>query len=412
MTIDPAEQARAAANTAARASYGRLIAYLSARTRDIAGAEDALGEAFAAAIDHWVSDGVPANPEAWLLTAARRKLIDASRRATIRHSGKNEIALAIEDAAALAAGDRFVDERLKLLFICAHPAIGERARTPLMLQTVLGLDAARIASAFLVSPSSMAQRLVRAKRKISEARIPFVEPEPEDLQARADAVLDAIYAAFGAGFDEQGSDDGGADLSREAIYLADLAAGLLPANAEAHGLAAQMAFVEARRTARRVDGNYVPLDAQDTAHWDRQLISKAEASLAQAAAINAVGRYQLEAAIQSAHVNARLSGVDVRDAVVRLYERLLATAPSIGAVIAKAGALLKAGRGPEALATLDALDAAVVAAHQPYWATRAHALAEASRTPEAAAAFDRAIGLSSDAGTRRFLSGAKARLTD
>ncbi len=411
VTKGPADQARAAADNAARTSYGRLIAYLTARTRDIAGAEDALGDAFAAAVDHWGRDGIPANPEAWLLTAARRKLIDASRRASIRHSGENNIAAAIEEAAALAAGERFVYERLKLLFICAHPAIDAGIRTPLMLQTVLGLDAARIASAFLVSPASMSQRLVRAKRKIAAARIPFVEPEAHDLQARADAVLDAIYAAFGAGFDDQGSEDGGADLSREALYLADLAAGLLRTNAEAHGLAALMAFVEARRPARRHDGNYVPLDAQDTTLWDRHMISKAEASLATAAAFNAAGRFQLEAAIQSAHVNARLAGVDVRDAVVRLYDRLLTVAPSTGAAIARAGALLKAGRGAEALAALDALNADVIATHQPYWATRAHVLADASKAQEAAAAFERAIGLSSDAGTRRFLADAKARLT-
>lgn len=404
------EIARAAAEAAARDSYGRLVAFLAARTRDIAAAEDALADAFAAAIEHWSRDGPPANPDAWLLIAARRRLIDASRRTGVRRAAEPDISMAIEEAAALAGEEKFVDERLKLLLICAHPAIEEGIRTPLMLQTVLGLDAARIASAFLFSPAAMGQRLVRAKRKIAEARIPFAVPEIADFAPRAEAVLDAIYAAFSAGYDDADGEDGGKDLSREAIFLADVSSRLFATNAEAFGLLALMTFIEARRDARRAGGRYVPLDDQDLARWDRTRIAEAEATLARAASLNAPGRYQIEAAIQSAHVNARLSGVDLREAVVRLYDRLLAFAPSTGAAIARAGALLKAGRAQDALAALDGLDRDRVAAYQPYWAARAHAAAALGRRGEALAAFERAIGLTSDAAARTFLAEAKARL--
>jgi RNA polymerase sigma-70 factor (ECF subfamily) len=404
-----AEPARAAADAAARESYGRLLAFLAARTRDIAAAEDALGEAFAAALEHWGRDGPPSNPDAWLLTAARRKLIDASRRAGVRKSAEPEIARAIDEAAA--GEEKIVDERLTLLLICAHPAIEETVRTPLMLQTVLGLDAARIASAFLVSPATMSQRLVRAKRKIAEARIPFVLPDAHELAPRAEAVLDAIYAAFGAGYDDAAGADGGADLTREAIFLAGLAARLFATNAEAWGLLSLMHFIEARRGARRIDGRYVPLDAQNAALWDARAIAAAEETLAQAARLKSPGRFQIEAAIQSAHVTARLTGADTAPAVVRLYDRLLALAPSTGAEIARAGALLKAKRADDALAALNALDHARLSSHQPYWATRAHVLAACGRTDDARSAFDRAIGLSTDAAARAFLAAAKASIS-
>ena len=396
------KDARAIAEETARASYGRLVAWLAARTRDIAAAEDALSEAFAAALAHWPKDGVPDAPEAWLLTAARRKLIDRARRAATRQVFEPHILMAIEEAEAMAREDRFVDERLKLLFICAHPAIEESIRTPLMLQTVLGLDAARIASAFLVSPTTMGQRLVRAKRKIAEARIPFETPAQAELGPRAADVLNAIYAAFGAGYDDAAAGEM-SDLSGEAIFLARLAARLLPEDAEAQGLLALMAYVDSRRAARRANGSYVPLDEQDVSLWDRKLIDEADDALARAAALCAPGRYQYEAAIQSAHLSQRLGAEDARAAVVRLYDRLLAIAPSIGAEIGRAAALVKAERPAEALAALDAIEESRIATHQPYWATRAHALAGLDRRAEASAAFERAIGLSRDPAARAFL---------
>lgn len=406
-----AETARAAAEAAARNSYGRLVAYLAARTRNIAAAEDALSDAFAAALDHWTRDGPPGNPDAWLLTAARRKLIDSGRRAGVRKAAEPDIIRAIEEAESLAARESVVDERLNLLLICAHPAIDGGVRTPLMLQAVLGLDAARIASAFLVSPTAMGQRLVRAKRKIAEARIPFAAPAPHEYGPRSEAVLDAIYAAFGAGYDDVAGEDGGTDLSQEAIFLAGVAARLFATNAEAWGLLSLMNFIDARRAARRADGRYIPLDRQATALWDLTRIAAAEETLAQAARLKLPGRFQIEAAIQSAHVSACLTGADTRAAVIRLYDRLLAIAPSTGAEIARAGAMLKADRSGEALRALDAVDQDRVASHQPYWATRAHALAACGAAKDAAAAFDRAIGLSSDPAARVFLTEAKAAIS-
>ncbi len=394
--------ARAIAEETARASYGRLVAYLAARTRDIAAAEDALNDAFAAALSHWPKTGVPDAPEAWLLTAARRKLIDAARRRETRRVSEPDLLLAVEEAQAMAASDTFIDERLKLLFICAHPAIEETIRTPLMLQTVLGLDAARIASAFLVSPATMGQRLVRAKRKIADARIPFETPADHDLAPRAADVLNAVYAAFTAGYDGDAEHDA-SDLSHEALFLARLAANLLPDDAEAQGLLALMCYVDSRRAARRANGAYVPLDEQDVSLWSQSLIDEADDALARAARLYAPGRYQYEAAIQSAHISGRLGGEDTSGAVIRLYDRLIAIAPAIGAEIGRAAALIKAGRADRALAALDAMNEARIATHQPYWATRAHALAALMRPDEARDAFERAIGLSTDAAARAFL---------
>ncbi len=405
-----ADTARAAAEAAARDSYGRLVAFLAARTHDIAAAEDALGDALAAALAHWAVDGPPANPDAWIITAARRKLLDAARRAGVRRAGEPEIIRAIEEAADSAGKEKIVDERLTLLFICAHPAIDESVRTPLMLQTVLGLDAARIASAFLVSPATMSQRLVRAKRKIAEAHIPFVAPDSNEMGPRAAAVLDAIYAAFGADYDNGGENGDDAGLTGEAMFLASLAARLFGTNAEAWGLLALMTFIEARRRARRAGGRYMPLGEQDVALWDRRSIAAAEVTLSQAARFRAAGRFQIEAAIQSAHVCARLTGVDTREAVVRLYDRLMALAPSIGAAIARAGAVLNAGQPSAALKALDAIDQHRVVTHQPYWATRAHAQAACGRKAEARLAFDRAIGLTEDAATRLYLADAQKGL--
>lgn len=400
--------ARAIAEETARSSYGRLIAFLAARTRNIAAAEDALADAFAAALESWPRTGPPASPEAWLLTAARRRLIDAGRRDRTREAAAPTIALAFEEAEAMTQEDRFVDERLKLLFICAHPAIDPSIRTPLMLQTVLGLTADRIASAFLVAPAAMGQRLVRAKTKIAAARIPFDPPPPEDLPARAEAVLDAIYAAFAAGVDASpGFSGDDASLAGEARYLAGLTARLLPEIAEAHGLNALVLHVAARRRARRDGDRYVPLADQDISLWDRSMIDAAETALERAARLGATGRFQIEAAIQSAHVAERLGGVSAQEAILRFYDRLVAIAPSIGAEIGRAAALLRAGRPEAAIAALDAIDAARIIAHQPYWATRAHALA-ALGDPGAEAAFERAIGLAADPAVRRFLAAARA----
>jgi RNA polymerase sigma factor (sigma-70 family) len=289
-----------AVEQAVRDSYSRLVAYLAARSRDVAAAEDALSDAFLAALETWPRTGVPDKPEAWLLTAARRRLIDSARHARVHAKAAPALLAMTEEAQELAFSDIvFPDERLKLLFICAHPAIDASARTPLMLQTVLGLDVSRIASAFVVRPSAMGQRLTRAKGKIRDARIAFELPEAKDLPQRLDAVLEAIYAAYGSGWDDvSGTDSRRKGLALEAIYLGRLLLRLMPAEPEVNGLLALMLHCEARHDARRTPtGEYVPLSEQDVALWSKAKIEEAELCLNNAAQAGQVGRFQLEAAI-------------------------------------------------------------------------------------------------------------------
>ena len=316
---------RRAAEAVARDSYGKLIAFLTARTGDMAGAEDALSDAFAAALSEWPKSGIPDNPRAWLASVARRKRIDQFRRRRTRRDASEHIALlARELDAARSETAAIPDERLGLMFVCAHRAIDPAVRAPLMLRTVLGLDTASIASAFLVAPKTMAQRLVRAQSRIRLAHIPFRVPEASELHDRLADVLDAIYAAFAAGW----SDPGGTeirrrDLAAEAIWLGRLVASLLPDAPEALGLLALMLYAEARRTARRSDrGEYVPLAEQDTASWDQEMIAEAETLLRRAGGMGEIGRFQLEAAIQSAHVVRRVTGRADWVAIEQLYAAL------------------------------------------------------------------------------------------
>ena len=390
-----------AAELAARASYGRLLAYLAARWRDVARAEDAL--------ETWPRTGVPDNPEAWLLTAARRRLVDGARHAGVAAAAEADLNVMLDERAD-AAPAAFPDERLALLFVCAHPAIDEAARTPLMLQTVLGLDAARIASAFLVAPATMSQRLVRVKAKIREAGIRFEMPAPGELAARLDAVLEAIYAAYGSGWEDvAGSDPRRRGLAEEAIWLGRLVARLLPDEPEAQGLLALMLYCEARRAARRnAAGAYVPLGFQDPRRWSRPMIEEAEEVLAGAARLKAAGRFQLEAAIQSVHAQRVRTGETDWEAVTLLYEGLLRHAPTIGARVAHAAALGEARDAEAGLAALDAIPPDEVATYQPYWALRGHVLKALGRAAEAGEAYERAIGLSEDPAVRAFLLGRRA----
>lgn len=388
----------------ARSSYGRLVAFLCAQTRDVASAEDALGEALLTALTTWTRDGVPEKPEAWLLAAARNRLVDQARHARVREEHADALRLSAASARAQAS-EELPDRRLELLFVCAHPAIDRALHTPLMLQTVLGLDAARIAQAFLVSPAAMSQRLVRAKTKIREAGIPFAVPGERELPSRLEAVLEAIYAAYGLGWDEAtGADPRARELVDEALWLARLLRQQLPGEPEVRGLLALMLFCAARRAARRTSaGRYVPLSEQDPAAWSREQIQEAENELSAAARTGRPGHFQLEAAIQSVHAERRVSGRTDWDAIAVFYEHLLRLAPTLGARIARCAAVAEA-RGPAAgLALLDQLDRATVAAYQPYWAVRAHLLRGVGRSAEACEAFDRAIGLTEDEAVRRFL---------
>ena len=289
----------------ARRSYGKLVAFLAARTGDVAAAEDALADAFAAALADWPASGVPRSPEAWLMAVARRRLIDAARRRRTRGDAADHLRLLAEELDQPMDDAAIPDDRLGLMFACAHPAIDPAIRAPLMLQTILGFDAAAIASAFLVSPATMGQRLVRAKSKIRQAGIPLRVPERAEMPGRLDAVLAAIYAAFAGGW----LDATRRNLAEEALWLGRLVASLLPDEPEALGLLALMLHAEARHAARRdVAGGYVPLAEQDAAQWDAGMIEEAETLLLRAGAMGVIGRYQLEAAVQSAHAVRRMTG--------------------------------------------------------------------------------------------------------
>jgi RNA polymerase sigma-70 factor (ECF subfamily) len=376
----------------------------------VAAAEDALSEAFASALADWPLNGCPSSPEAWLLTVARRKMIDGARR---QRSGEiaavelQVLAEGLDAAAADAAKDMEIpDQRLALMFACAHPAIEASIRAPLILQVLLGLDAAMIASAFLMSPPAMGQRLVRAKNKIRQAGIPLVIPEREELRGRLDTVLDAIYAAFAEGWiDPGGIDVARRDLAEEAMYLGRLVTELLPGEPEALGLLALMLHAEARRRARRsAHGEYVPLAEQDPALWNSQMIDEAEALLLRASALGSIGRYQLEGALQSAHVYRRRTGHANWAAVVQLYDALLALSGSPVVAINRALAIAEIHGTGAALEAMEEVAADVrLTEYQPYWAARAELLANTGAHAEAHHAYEIAIGLERDPAVRRFL---------
>jgi predicted RNA polymerase sigma factor len=399
-------EARIMAEAVARRSYGKLVAFLAARTRDVAVAEDALSEAFASALADWPLNGCPLNPEAWLLTVARRKTIDVARRRRSGEIAVERLQVMAEGLDAAATDAEIPDRRLALMFVCAHPAIEAGIRAPLILQVVLGLDAKTIASAFLTSPAAMSKRLVRAKDKIRQAGIPFRVPDREELPGRLDTVLDAIYAAFTEGWtDPGGTDATRRDLTEEAMFLARLVTELLPQEPEALGLLALLLHGEARRRARRqAGGEYVPLAEQDTALWDWQMIVEAEGLLRRASALGSVGRYQLEAALQSAHVHRCRTGQANWADVVQLYDALFALVGSPVIAINRALAIAEmhgAGTGLEAMQEV-AADVRL-AEYQPYWAARAELLAKTGAHGEARAAYEMAIGLERDPAVRRFL---------
>lgn len=386
-------------------SYGRLVAYLARTTGDIAAAEDALGEALAAALTTWRDRGVPDRPASWVLTVARRHLISAARRrATAERAGPTLKLLEDELGEPRPIGT-IPDRRLELLYVCAHPSIDPRVRAPLMLQTVLGLDAARIAASFVVSPATMGQRLSRAKAKIRDAGISFSVPGPDELPDRTRNVLDAIYAAYGAGWDDpEGTDPRRLGLTAEAQRLCRIVVMLEPDDAEARGLLALMLHLEARSDARRDhDGRYVPLDQQDVTLWSPALMLEAEQQLSAAFAVQQLGAYQLHAAIQSVHNRRALTGATDWAAVATLYDGLVAHSPSIGVQVARSAAHGEAHGARTGLDLLDAITPERVSGYQPYWATRAHLLQRLGRGADAQVAARRAIGLTTDPAVRAHL---------
>jgi RNA polymerase sigma-70 factor (ECF subfamily) len=405
--------AHRAAERAARQSYGKLVAYLAARTGDVAAAEDGLADAFAAALASWPARGVPQAPEAWLLAAARRRIIDTVRRRRTREAAADRLLLSVEEAAAEMDPADVPDWRLRLMFACAHPAIDAAMRGPLMLQTVLGLDAAAISAAFLTAPKAMSQRLVRAKRRIHDTGIPFRLPDRGDLPARLDAVLEAIYAAFGAGWpDPDGLDPRREGLLDEAVWLGHVVVELLPEEPEGLGLLALMLYAGARRAARRSgEGDYVPLSDQDPALWDAVAIDEAEGLLQRASSRGRIGRFQLEAAVQSVHVARRISGKTDWHAILELYDGLLELTHSPVVAVNRAVALSMTAGPIAGLTALDELARdARLAGYQPYWAARAALLGRLGRRGSADAAYAQAILLEADTAVRRFLEQQRARI--
>jgi predicted RNA polymerase sigma factor len=406
MSCDESDATQRTADAVARRSYGKLVAFLAARTKDVAAAEDALADAFASALADWPVNGCPSNPEAWLITVARRKMIDAARRRRSGEMATGQLQLLTEGLEVAAAETTIPDHRLALMFACAHPAIEPGIRSPLILQVVLGLDAKMIASAFLLSPAAMGKRLVRAKDKIHQARIPFSIPERKELPGRLEAVLDAIYAAFAEGWsDPVGTDIARRDLSAEAMFLGRLVTELMPQEPEALGLLGLMLHTEARRRARRnAHGEYVPLSEQDPSLWDAQMIDEAEELLRRASALGAIGRYQLEGALGSAHVYRRRTGQANWEAVVQLYDALLLVCASPVVAINRALALAEI-HGPTV--ALEAMQAVAtdprLTEYQPYWAARAELMAKIGAHVEARDAYEVAIGLERDPAVRRFL---------
>ncbi|NYF11371.1 RNA polymerase sigma-70 factor (ECF subfamily) [Leifsonia sp. AK011] len=389
--------------TAHRQYFGRLVGWLFRYCGDLQVAEDAVASAFASAVTRWRASGVPDSPEAWLRVASRNSALSALRVAS------RNLNTAPEDFESWEAAETPVaamDERLGLLFVCAHPALDPRIHAPMMLQAVLGIDAARIASAFLARPSTMGQRLSRAKAKIRDAGIRYRVPEAPELPQRLEPVLQAIYACYGVGDPVAAeTQDRDADLREEAIRLARLMVDVMPDHPECLGLLALLLHTESRRPARVIDGRFVPLAEQDTSLWLSDLRREANSLLERASAAGSLGRFQLEAAISAAH-SARADGHPTDWAtVVTLYSGVLSIAPSIGAAVGAASARSEAGDPGAALALLDELPSESVATYQPYWVCLAQVLRALGKVDAAASAQSRAVGLTQNPAVRAYLLG-------
>ena len=398
------------AGVAARDSYGRLLALLAASTSDLAAAEDALADAFERALRTWPSQGVPGHPDAWLLTVARNRLRDQWKSAPVRRAVPLDAAC---DALAHVDDidvDAIPDRRLELMLVCAHPAIQRAVRTPLMLNTVLGFTAEQVGRAFSVPPSTMATRLVRAKKRIKVAGIPFRVPDRADLPARMTSVLEAVY---GAHVIDWATGPQARQLPSEALHLAEVLATLVPADPEVRGLAALMELSAARAPARvDASGRFVPLADQDPSRWNPDLISRAHEHLRAAHARGQLGRFQLEAAIQAVHCARGRHGTTDWPALLTLHRILHSVAPSLGSGAALAAVTAEVDGPAAGLATLDALVAEAgppARLFQPAKATRAHLLDRLGRQQEAIEAYDSAISLTQDPAERQYLEHCRDR---
>jgi predicted RNA polymerase sigma factor len=402
--LGPAAPAVRSAGVAARDSYGRLLALLAAATSDLAGAEDALADAFERALRTWPAQGVPGNPDAWLLTVARNRMRDEWKSARAQRAVPLD---AVPDTLAHIDDvdvDAIPDRRLELMLVCAHPAIDCAMHTPLMLNTVLGFTAEQVGRAFSVPAPTMATRLVRVKKRIKAAGIPFRIPDLADLPARMASVLEAVYGAYVI---DWATGPQARQLPSEALHLAEVLTTLVPGDPEALGLAALIELSAARGPARvDAEGHFVALADQDPALWNQELISTAHEHLRAAHARGQLGRFQLEAAIQAVHCARGHDGTTDWPTLLTLHRILQAIAPSLGSGVALAAVTAEVDGPAAGLAALDALllEAGQRARlFQPAKATRAHLLDRLGRKEEAVAAYDSAISLTHDTAEREYL---------
>lgn len=401
-----------------RREYGRAVAVLMRTFGNIDIAEDAVQDAFAAAVQHWPSAGIPPSPAGWIITTARHRAIDRLRREASREDKHAQAALlaAARSGAgpAPAAEEQFLaeqsgvedvdDDTLRLIFTCCHPALAGSAQVALTLRLLGGLTTAEIARAFLVPEATMAQRLVRAKAKIRDAKVPYRVPQGADLPERLQSVLAVVYLIFNEGY-TAGPADGPerTELCTEAIRLGRLLASLMPDEPEAAGLLALMLLIESRRAARFTpDGGLVLLAAQDRGHWDSALADEGRELVRRCLRRNRPGPYQLQAAINAVHSDAAAAGDTDWAQILQLYDQLLAVAPGPVVALNRAVALAEL-HGP--VAGLAAVEGLGLDTYYLFHAVRADFLVRLRRYPEAAEGYRRALALAGSAAERRFLEG-------
>lgn len=399
---------------AVRAAGPRILAALAARYRNLDLAEEALADACARAAALWPAQGEPADPAGWLYRVAERKALDALRRQTVRRKAVFDAPPAEPSAEEVMMDQTHAipDERLRLIFVCCHPAIAGDARAALTLRLVCGLTTAEIAQAFLVPEATLAQRLVRAKRKIAEAGVPFEIPQPQDLPDRLDAVLSTLEIAYAKAHEDAAGVGPHAGYAREILILSGVLCDLLPDAAEAQGLAALVRYAEARRPARQDDGGVmVPLSEQDPALWDQALIGQAETYLRRAAALDAFAPRVIQAAIHGAWCARRDLGQPAPwPDILALYDMLLTRRDDAVIRLNRAVALAEVRGAPAALAEIEALDGARLTDFAPYHAVRADLLERVGRTGEAATAVQAALDLGSPPAERAWLEAKLRRL--